>query len=166
MAEPIVDVNGAFVSESEARISVLDLAVLCRDGIGCTAEDAAHSLIQASDEGSSPFAGGFTSFDGAEAACAEYGKHPVDTGSFKFVEYRPQQHIELEANESCFRGAPQPETLTYRYIPFDATRDLAFRSSVVSRVDGPVRDLGAETGESLSDVLRDLVNRSMCREPR
>jgi peptide/nickel transport system substrate-binding protein len=55
-------------------------------------------------------------------------KHPVGTGPFEFVEYTPQQYVKLKANEKYFRGAPHIKEILYRYIPSDASRDLAFQS--------------------------------------
>ena len=65
-----------------------------------------------------------------------FGKKPIGTGPFAFVEYQPQQFVKLMAHKAYFRGAPQLETITYRYIPSDATRDLAFRSGEVDMMFG------------------------------
>jgi peptide/nickel transport system substrate-binding protein len=65
-----------------------------------------------------------------------FGKKPIGTGPFAFVEYQPQQFVKLTAHKAYFRGAPQLETITYRYIPSDATRDLAFRSGEVDMMFG------------------------------
>jgi peptide/nickel transport system substrate-binding protein len=65
-----------------------------------------------------------------------FGKKPIGTGPFAFVEYQPQQFVKLAAHKGYFRGAPQIETITYRYIPSDATRDLAFRSGEVDMMFG------------------------------
>lgn len=67
---------------------------------------------------------------------ADFGKKPIGTGPFAFVEYQPQQFVKLAANPAYFRGAPKLATVTYRYIPSDATRDLAFRSGEVDMVFG------------------------------
>ena len=45
-----------------------------------------------------------------------------------FAEYQPQQFVKLTANKQYFRGAPQLDEITYRYIPADSSRDLAFQS--------------------------------------
>ena len=65
-----------------------------------------------------------------------FGKNPIGTGPFAFVAYQPQQFVKLAAHKTYFRGAPQLETITYRYIPSDATRDLAFRSGEVDMMFG------------------------------
>jgi peptide/nickel transport system substrate-binding protein len=65
-----------------------------------------------------------------------FGKKPIGTGPFSFVEYQPQQFVKLAAHKGYFRGAPKLDTITYRYIPSDATRDLAFRTGEVDMVFG------------------------------
>jgi peptide/nickel transport system substrate-binding protein len=65
-----------------------------------------------------------------------FARKPIGTGAFSFVEYQPQQFVKLAAHKGHFRGSPQLDTITYRYIPSDATRDLAFRSGEVDMVFG------------------------------
>jgi peptide/nickel transport system substrate-binding protein len=60
----------------------------------------------------------------------------VGTGPFEFAEYRPQQFVRLVANKRYFRGAPKLEEIVYRYIPSDASRDLAFQSGEVDLIYG------------------------------
>jgi len=62
--------------------------------------------------------------------------HVLGTGPFAFVEYQPQQFVKLAAHKAYFRGAPQIDTIVYRYIPSDATRDLAFRSGEIDMMFG------------------------------
>jgi peptide/nickel transport system substrate-binding protein len=72
----------------------------------------------------------------AEEAGADFMKRPVGTGPFMFAEYQPQQFVRLVANKDYFRGAPQIEEIVYRYIPSDASRDLAFQSGEVDLIYG------------------------------
>jgi peptide/nickel transport system substrate-binding protein len=72
----------------------------------------------------------------AEEMGARFGTHPIGTGPFMFEEYQPQQYVKMTANKDYWRGAPQLDTITYRYIPSDATRDLAFESGEVDMVFG------------------------------
>ena len=51
---------------------------------------------------------------------------PIGTGPFAFVKYQSKRFIELKRNNQYFRGKPQIEKITYRYMPDEATRELAF----------------------------------------
>ncbi len=57
-----------------------------------------------------------------------FRRKPVGTGPFQFVEYVPQQYGKLAAHDAYFRGKPNFRELTYRMIPSDAARDLAFQA--------------------------------------
>lgn len=72
----------------------------------------------------------------AEELKENFARKPVGTGPFEFAEYRPQQFVKLKANTKYFRGAPKLEEIVYRYIPSDATRDLAFQSGEIDLVYG------------------------------
>ena len=72
----------------------------------------------------------------AEEAGDNFMQRPIGTGPFMFAEYQPQQFVKLVANQDYFRGAPKLEEITYRYIPSDASRDLAFQSGEVDLIYG------------------------------
>jgi peptide/nickel transport system substrate-binding protein len=57
-----------------------------------------------------------------------FRRRPIGTGPFAFAEYVPQQYGKLVANDQYFRGKPVFREITYRLIPSDAARDLAFQS--------------------------------------
>jgi peptide/nickel transport system substrate-binding protein len=57
-----------------------------------------------------------------------------------FVEYQPQQFVKLVANKAYFRGAPQIDEIIYRYMPSDATRDLALQNGELDMVFGRTTD--------------------------
>jgi peptide/nickel transport system substrate-binding protein len=65
-----------------------------------------------------------------------FSKKPVGTGPFQFAEYQPQQFVKLTANKQYFRGAPAIDEITYRYIPADSARDLAFQSGELDMIYG------------------------------
>jgi peptide/nickel transport system substrate-binding protein len=41
---------------------------------------------------------------------------PVGTGPYKFVKYVPDQYVQLEANPSYFKGAPQIQTMYFKLV--------------------------------------------------
>ena len=51
---------------------------------------------------------------------------PVGTGPFTFVEWMPDDHVTLVANENywdgSYKGKPMVDTVTFRPIPEAATR--------------------------------------------
>jgi len=65
-----------------------------------------------------------------------FAKRPIGTGPFMFAEYVPQQLARVVANPAYFRGKPQLEEIRYRFIPSDASRDLAFQSGEVDMILG------------------------------
>ena len=72
----------------------------------------------------------------AEEMGENFAKKPIGTGPFMFAEYQPQQFVKLVANKQYFRGAPLIDEITYRYIPADSSRDLAFQSGELDMVYG------------------------------
>jgi len=65
-----------------------------------------------------------------------FAKKPIGTGPFMFSEYQPQQFVKLVANKQYFRGAPMLDEITFRYIPADSSRDLAFQSGELDMIYG------------------------------
>lgn len=74
--------------------------------------------------------------DAVEALGEDFIKNPVGTGPFMFSEYVPQQYVKLVANPEYFRGEPKLEEIVLRFIPSDATRDLAFQSGEIDMMIG------------------------------
>jgi peptide/nickel transport system substrate-binding protein len=72
----------------------------------------------------------------AEEMGENFAKKPIGTGPFMFAEYQPQQYVKLVANKQYFRGAPMLEDITYRYVPADSARDLAFQSGELDMIYG------------------------------
>lgn len=74
--------------------------------------------------------------DAVEALGDQFERTPIGSGPFMFAEYQPQQYVKLVANEDYFRGAPKIKEIFYRYIPSDASRDLAFQSGEIDMIYG------------------------------
>jgi peptide/nickel transport system substrate-binding protein len=56
-------------------------------------------------------------------------QHPVGTGPFRFVEYKPNQHIKLVRNPDYWRpGRPYLDAVEYTIVPNRSTAILAFVS--------------------------------------
>ena len=57
-----------------------------------------------------------------------FQRAPIGTGPFAFSSLTPNQSLELVANEQYFRGKPKIAKVSYKFIPSDASRDLAFQA--------------------------------------
>ncbi len=62
----------------------------------------------------------------SEVGAEEFARAPVGTGPFSFVEWMPDDHVTLAANESywegSYKGKPLVDNVTFRPIPEAATR--------------------------------------------
>jgi len=85
----------------------------------------------------------------AEVGDVQFGKKPVGTGPFMFVEWVPNDHITLKANPNYWRkGYPKVENLIFRPIPESATRVAAIQTGEVDIVGR----LSSEEAKSLLGV--------------
>jgi peptide/nickel transport system substrate-binding protein len=57
--------------------------------------------------------------------------NPIGTGPFAFSSYQSKRFVELKANDKYFRGKPAIDKINYRYMPDEATRELAFEKDEV-----------------------------------
>jgi peptide/nickel transport system substrate-binding protein len=69
----------------------------------------------------------------------EFGRHPVGTGSFKFVEWVTGSTITLAANEGYWQGRPALDKLVFKYVPDDAVRVLEMKSGRVDIAEIPLK---------------------------
>jgi peptide/nickel transport system substrate-binding protein len=54
-------------------------------------------------------------------------QHPIGTGPFKFVEYKPNEYVKLTRNRDYWRlGRPYLDGLEFPIVPSVATRNLMF----------------------------------------
>jgi len=80
--------------------------------------------------------GNVVSKKAAEALGADFRTKPVGTGPFVISEYKSNESLTLVANKAYFRGVPKIDKIVYRFIPADASRDLAFISGELDVVYG------------------------------
>jgi peptide/nickel transport system substrate-binding protein len=75
------------------------------------------------------YSGGYiVSRRAVEQRGADFVRSPIGTGPFALEGVTPNQSAELSANAQYFRGAPQIARVSYRFIPSDASRDLAYQN--------------------------------------
>ena len=72
-------------------------------------------------------ASGYTPIYPCHVPPAQMRQHPVGTGPFRFVEYKPNQGIKLEKNPAYWKpGRPYLDGVEYTIIPNRSTAILAF----------------------------------------
>jgi peptide/nickel transport system substrate-binding protein len=62
--------------------------------------------------------------------------NPVGTGPFKFVRWRKDDALVLEANDNYWRGSPKIKTLIFRPIPDESTRVAALATGEIDIARG------------------------------
>lgn len=62
---------------------------------------------------------------------ANFNRHPIGTGPFKFEEWKTNEYIRLSRNPLYFDTPPWLDGLTYRIMPDTLTRRLAFETHQV-----------------------------------
>jgi len=105
-----------------------------------------------------------TNYQGGNIVCRkaveklgdDFRTKAVGTGPFAIESYTPNQSITLVANKNYFRGAPKIDRIVYRYIPSDATRDLAFTSGEIDLIYGHQDQTWAERMKSLPHTVVDV----------
>jgi peptide/nickel transport system substrate-binding protein len=93
----------------------------------------------------------------ATAAGAEFGNKPIGTGPFKFVSWKRNDTIELEANADYFEGRPKLDKVTLKIVPDNSARIVALESGDLDLVLSPlspqdVTRLATKTGFKVNRI--------------
>lgn len=92
----------------------------------------------------------------AEEMGENFVKKPIGTGPFMFGQYAPKELVTLVAHKGYFRGAPKLERIVYRYIPSDASRDLAYTSGEIDMLYGKGEQVWVERMRKLDNTIVDV----------
>lgn len=65
-----------------------------------------------------------------------FSQTPVGFGPYEFSEYQPKRELVLKANETYYRGKPRIARITYRLLPSDTIRELAFATGDLDLIVG------------------------------
>ncbi len=66
--------------------------------------------------------------EGKEITQSPLSRHPVGTGPYRFVEWKPGEKVVLEANADYFEGRPYIKRVVYRIVPDQSTQFMELRS--------------------------------------
>ena len=80
-----------------------------------------------------PFTG-IVSPSAVEALGDGFSRAPVGTGPFKFVEWRANDRVVLEANEDYWRGRPELDRVIFRTVPEEGSRMLSLQTGEADMV--------------------------------
>lgn len=62
---------------------------------------------------------------------AAFSAHPIGSGAYKLVEWKPGDRVTLEANDSYFLGAPAVKNVTIRIMPENSQRFIALEAGEI-----------------------------------
>ncbi len=97
-----------------------------------------------------------------EEGWEQFLKEPVGTGPYKFVEWKKDDRVVLEANPDYFRDAPKWEELVFRSIPEDSTRVSELLTSGVDiAVNVPPTDWDRIKENEGTDIAKSATQRVM-----
>ena len=94
-----------------------------------------------------------------EKAGADWGKKPVGTGAFKFVEWVPGQNIKLERNKDYFRaGVPSLDTITFEFGQDPTVAVLRLKKGEIDIVGDGVPPA------QFTEIMGDAANKDLIAE--
>jgi peptide/nickel transport system substrate-binding protein len=102
----------------------------------------------------------------------EMRQHPIGTGPFKFVEFKPNESIKLTRNPDYWKaGRPYLDGIEYTIMREISTRNLAFFAGKFD-VNSPygvtiptLRDFATQAPQAICEVTSTNVNRTMIINP-
>ncbi|MBV8240675.1 MAG: ABC transporter substrate-binding protein [Hyphomicrobiales bacterium] len=113
-------------------------------------------------------ASGFSPVYPCHVSPAQMRQHPIGTGSFKFVEFKPNEYIKIERNPNYWNpGLPYLDGVEYRVIRNPATAILAFASGSVDMTFPYqltvtlLRDVQTQVPQAICDLVPDGINRHL-----
>jgi peptide/nickel transport system substrate-binding protein len=95
----------------------------------------------------------------------EMRSHPIGTGPFKLVEFRPNESIKLTRNPLYWKeGRPRLDGIEYTIIPNTSTRVLGFiagKYDMISLQPPLLKEVRSQAPEAICDLVPDNAARSL-----
>ena len=95
----------------------------------------------------------------------EMRQHPIGTGPFKFVEYKPNEHIKVTRNPDYWKpGRPYLDGIEYTIIANPATWQLAFAAGKLDFIFATIpllKDVKSQAPQAVCDVVMDNNSRDL-----
>lgn len=66
---------------------------------------------------------------------AYFGTHPIGTGAYQVVDYKPGSSVTLKANPNYWRGAPKIQNIDIKFVPDANTRMSMMQAGTVDIVE-------------------------------
>jgi peptide/nickel transport system substrate-binding protein len=112
----------------------------------------------------SMLATGWTPIYQCHVSPAQMRQHPIGTGPFKFVEFKPNQSITLTKNTDYWKpGRPYLDGIEYRIIPDVSTRLLSFMAGNEEVYFGVTMPQLKDVKNRLPDAICDLLITNVAR---
>lgn len=90
---------------------------------------------------------------------ADFSRHPVGTGPFKFERWTEGQSVEMVANDEYWGGRPKLAGIIWRLIPSESARVLALRAGEVDAIaDPPTETLPQLQQTGRIDLIKSVAN--------
>ncbi len=113
-------------------------------------------------------ASGYTPIYPCHVAPAQMRQHPIGTGPFKFVEYKPNESIKLTRNPDYFKqGLPYLDAVEYTIIPNRSTAVLGFAAgrfdvTFPTEISVPLlKDIGSQAPEAICELVPTAVSTNL-----
>lgn len=105
------------------------------------------------------YAGGFIiSKDAYNERGEAFSRRPVGFGPFELDSIEPGVAVHFTAHEDYFRGTPELEKITYRFLTAASARDLAFLAGEVDAITGLADPRWLERTTAIDGATVDIFN--------
>ena len=96
---------------------------------------------------------------------AEMRRHPIGTGPFKFVEFKPNEHIKVVRNPDYWKpGRPYLDGIEHTIIVNPATSQLAFAAGKLDFIFATIpllKEVKAQVPQAVCDIVMDNNSRDL-----